>query len=161
MPIYVMPLAGWTGLIGRQPERRHMSVKAGYSTPMLHVADIERSIRFYERLGFATIDTDRGTPLGWARLHCEGGAIMFLRAEEGEKLDPAAQGVLLCMYTPDLAGRREQLLAAGVKVPPIRHPEYMPSGEVTLRDPDGYCVVVSHWGKAEHDAWEQRIGRKA
>jgi hypothetical protein len=56
------------------------SVKAGYLTPGLHVADIEESIRFYELLGFTTIDTDREEPLGWARLHCEGGAIMFLTA---------------------------------------------------------------------------------
>lgn len=138
-----------------------MSVKAGYSTPMLHVADIERSIRFYELLGFSTIDTDRCSPLGWARLHCEGGAVMFLRAEEGEKLDPAAQGILLYLYTPDLVGLREQLLAAGVKVPPIKHPEYMPSGEMILRDPDGYAILIAHWGKAEHDAWEKRIGAKA
>ena len=49
-----------------------MSVKAGYCTPLLPVEEIERSIRFYELLGFATIDTDRAKPLGWARLHCEG-----------------------------------------------------------------------------------------
>src|SRR5450631_1184468 len=43
-----------------------MTVKANYSTPMLHVAEIEKSIKFYERLGFTTIDTDRCQPLGWA-----------------------------------------------------------------------------------------------
>lgn len=49
-----------------------MSAKVGYSTPLLHVAEIERSIRFYELLGFATVDTDRAKPLGWARLSlCE------------------------------------------------------------------------------------------
>ncbi len=138
-----------------------MNIKAGYSTPLLHVADIERSIRFYELLGFSAVDTDRCTPLGWARLHCDGGALMFLRAEEQEKLDPAAQGVLFYMYTPDLAGLREQLMAAGVKVPPIRFPDYMPSGEIMLRDPDGYVILIGHWGKAEHEAWEKRIGAKA
>ena len=135
-----------------------MSVKAGYSTPMLHVAEIERSIRFYELLGFATVDTDRGKPLGWARLHCEGGAVMFLRAEE--PLDASAHAVMLCMYTPDLAGLREQLLASGVKVPPIRYPEYMPSGEFQVSDPDGNFIVVSHWGKSQQEAWEKRIGTK-
>jgi hypothetical protein len=29
-----------------------MTVKAGYSTPMLHVADVARSLRFYALLGF-------------------------------------------------------------------------------------------------------------
>ena len=135
-----------------------MSVKAGYSTPMLHVAEIEESIRFYELLGFATVDTDRCKPLGWARMHCEGGAVMFLRAEE--PVNASAHGVMLCMYTPDLAGLREQLMAAGVKVPPIRYPEYMPSGEISIADPDGNTIIVSHWGKAEQEAWEKRISAK-
>ena len=135
-----------------------MTIKAGYSTPMLHVAEIERSIHFYELLGFATVDTDRCQPLGWARLHCEGGAVMFLRAEE--PLDASAHAAMLCMYTPDLAGLREQLLASGVKVPAIRYPEYMPSGEIQLADPDGNFIVISHWGKSEQEAWEKRIGTK-
>ena len=61
-----------------------VNVKAGWLTPLLHAADIETSIRFYELPGFTTIDTDRGKPVGWARLHCEGGALMFLRAEEAD-----------------------------------------------------------------------------
>ena len=133
-----------------------MSPKAGYSTPLLHVAEIERSIRFYELLGFATVDTDRAKPLGWARMHCEGGAVMFLRAEE--PVDPSARAVLLYMYTPDLVGLREHLLASGVSVPPTRHPNYMPSGEILITDPDGYAILVAHWGTAEHEAWERRIG---
>ena len=135
-----------------------MSVKVGYSTPMLHVAEIERSIRFYELLGFVTVDTDRCNPLGWARLHCEGGAVMFLRAEE--PLDPVRVTTMLYMYTPDLAALREQLLASGVKVPPIKYPPYMPSGEIQLPDPDGYSVIVAHWGNTEQEAWEKRIGAK-
>jgi hypothetical protein len=138
--------------------RGHMSEKVGYSTPMLHVAEIERSIRFYELLGFVTVDTDRCTPLGWARMHCEGGAIMFLRAEEA--LDPVRVTTMLYMYTPDLVCLREQLLAAGVKVPPITHPPYMPGGEIQMPDPDGYSVLIAHWGKSEQEAWEKRIGRK-
>ncbi len=134
-------------------------VKAGYSTPMLHVADIPRSIRFYEHLGFETVDTEGAADCPfWARQHCEGGAIMLLAAEE--PFDPSVQSVLLYMYTPDLAALREQLLAAGVAVPPIHYPEYMPSGEICLKDPDGYTVLVAHWGDAEHSAWPKRIGAK-
>jgi hypothetical protein len=137
-----------------------MSVKAGWSTPMFHVAAIEKSIRFYELLGFKTIDTDRCEPLGWARLQCAGGAVMFLRAEDDHAVDSAAQGVMLYMYTPDLKGLREQLIAGGVKVPPIGYPGYMPSGELNLVDPDGYHIAIGHWGKEEREAWEKRIGRK-
>ena len=135
-----------------------MSVTVGYSTPMLHVASIEASIRFYERIGLTTVDTDGGTPLGWARLHCEGGAVMFLRAEE--PLDARAQGVLLYMYTPDLTALRDHLLAEGVPVPPIRYPEYMPSGEIGIADPDGYAILVAHWGRPEQDALTQRTAAR-
>ena len=136
-----------------------MTVKAGYSTPMLRVADIPRSIRFYELLGFETVDTEgEADRPGWARLHCEGGAIMLLAADE--PVDPAVQAVLLYMYTPDLTALREQLAAGGVAVPPIQRPDYMPSGEICLQDPDGYTVLVAHWGDAEHQAWLQRISAK-
>lgn len=136
-----------------------MPPNAGYSTPMLHVADVMRSIRFYELLGFDLIDTEgpAGCP-GWARVHCEGGAIMFLLAEE--PFDASVQSVLLAMYTPDLPALREHLLANGVKAPPITCPGYMPSGQITLKDPDGYIVNINHWGNAEHSAWLKNIEQK-
>lgn len=135
-----------------------MTAKAGYLTPMLHVAEIEKSIQFYERLGFVTVETDHCAPIGWARLSCEGAALMFLRADV--PVVGVGKGVMFCMYTPDLVGLREQLIAAGVKVPPINKPPYMPSGEVQMTDPDGYSVLISHWGQAEREAWEKRIGGK-
>jgi hypothetical protein len=134
-----------------------MTAKVSYSTPMLHVAEIEKSIPFYELLGFVTVDTEGANPIGWARLHCEGGAVMFLRAEGPVN---STHPVMLCMYTPDLTGLREHLLASGVKLPPINYPGYMPSGEITLADPDGNIIIVCHWGKSEQEAWEKRIGAK-
>lgn len=131
-----------------------MSVKAGYSTPMLQVAVVERSIRFYELLGFTTVDRDRGKPLGWARMNCEGGAVMFQLAEK--PVDVRAQSVSLCMYTPDLVALCVQLLTSGVHTPPIEYPEYMPSGQITLTDPDGYVLTIAHWGKTEQETWEKR-----
>jgi len=59
-------------------------MEAGYSTPMLDVADVDQSISFYQLLGFKLVDTEGadGCPLGWARMHTEdGSAIMFLRGE--------------------------------------------------------------------------------
>ncbi len=135
-----------------------MTAKATYSTPMLHVAEIERSIRFYELLGFTTIDTEGCKPLGWARLHCESGSIMFLRLEK--PLDPSKQGFLFYLYTPDLAGLREHLVANGIKVPAINYPEYMPSGKINLPDPDGYHIEIAQWGKSGQEAWEKRISAK-
>src|SRR6266567_2404882 len=132
-----------------------MTVKATYPTPLLHVAEIENSIRFYELLGFVTIDSDGCKPLGWARMHCESGSIMFLRLEV--PFDPSKQGFLFYLYTPDLAGLRQHLLANGVKVPAINYPEYMPSGKINIADPDGYHIEIAHWGKSEQEAWEKRL----
>lgn len=131
-----------------------MPVKAGYCTPLLHVKSIEGSMRFYALLGFETVDKmGESGCLGWARMHCEGGAVMFLTAEE--PVDASKQGVLLAMYTPDLPGLREHLLANGVNAPAITYPDYMPSGALHLSDPDGYVVSVNHWGDEEHATWEK------
>lgn len=126
---------------------------------MYHVADVARSIRFYQLLGFDLVDLE-GDPTcpGWARLQCEGGAIMFLEAEV--EVDPSVQGVFLAMYTPDLPALRERLIANGVTAPPITRPPYMPSGQITLRDPDGYLVGINHWSDTEHAAWLKELEEK-
>ncbi len=132
---------------------------AGYLTPMLAVADVERSIRFYELLGFMLVSQQGSDPIGWARMHCEGGAVMFLRSQGF--VNTAKLPVILYMYTPDLAGLRERIIAADVIVPPIQYPEHMRSGEITLVDPDGYTLGIAHWGETEHQAWLKRIGNSA
>ncbi len=125
---------------------------------MLHVADIRRSLRFYEWLGFETIDT-RGPAdcLGWARANCEGGGLMFLAQEPGH---PAPPALMLVMYTPELPALRQHLLDHGLEVSEIRYPEYMPSGEISLRDPDGNFLFVNQWGKAEQEKWEQHLAER-
>jgi catechol 2,3-dioxygenase-like lactoylglutathione lyase family enzyme len=122
---------------------------------MLHVAEIERSILFYEALGFRLIDDDGCKPIGWARMHCASGDIMFLRAET--EIDAKKQGFLFSLYTPDLVGLREDLAAKGMPVPEIKHPAYMPSGAMGLADPDGYHIEISHWGETEQANWEKHL----
>lgn len=136
-----------------------MTVKAGYSTPMLHVAEIEKSIGFYELLGYTVIDTEGCGPPGWARLHCEdGSAVMFLRAEH--PIDSSAQALILYLYTPDLPALRQHLVANGVPVPLINYPEFMPSGKINLADPDGYKIEIAHWEKSEQQIWEAHVQAK-
>ena len=132
-----------------------MVVKAGYLTPLLHVADVERSLRFYELLGFETVDLDgEGGSIGWARVHCKGGAIMFLQEEK--PVQRRHDRFLLYLYVPDLPALREQLIAAGVEVGPIRHPGYMRNGEISLKDPDQYTILVGHWSQQEDEEWETK-----
>jgi len=135
-----------------------MAEWVAHSTPLLHVAEIERSIAFYQLLGFRLTDDDGCIPIGWARLHCEGGSIMFLRAER--EIDAKAQGFLFSMYTPDLAGLREHLIEKGAAVSEIKHPPYLPSGTMNLADPDGYHIEIAHWGNAEQEAWEKHLAER-
>lgn len=136
-----------------------MHPKAGYFTPMLHVADVAASIRFYESLGFELIDTEGGRGhISWARLHAEGSAIMLFEAEE--PIPPGRTSVMLYAYTGDLPALRRRLLDAGVQASAVNHPPYMPSGEITVKDPDGNPVFIAHWGDAEHSAWLEKVEDK-
>jgi catechol 2,3-dioxygenase-like lactoylglutathione lyase family enzyme len=131
---------------------------AGYSTPMLHVRNVEDSIEFYSLLGFKLIDTEDCGPLGWARMHCDdGSAVMFLRAEEPENIDPEKQAIMLVLYTDDLPKFRERMIANGVSIPPIEYPPWMPNGTVMFRDLDGYRIGVNHWSDKEHQAWLKQL----
>ena len=79
---------------------------------------------------------------------------MFLANEPGHASPPA---LMLVMYTPDLVELREHLLASGIKVSPIKYPEYMPSGEINFRDPDGNFLSICHWSKTEQEKWEKHL----
>ncbi|SRR5579862_4037381 len=114
--------------------------------PMANVADVERSMHFYEQLGFdvkTNWKKDDGT-MQWAHLKSSNGHIMFARADTA--VDKRVQGVLFYMYSPNLAALREHLLQLGVKVSPITYPFYMEKGEMQIEDPDGYCLLI---GQAE------------
>lgn len=131
-----------------------MVPRAAYLTPMLHVTDIRRSIDFYRLLGLELMDYEGDLICpGWARMHSEGGDLMFLLAEE--RMEPARQAFFLYLYTDELPVLREHLIATGVKVSEIHYPPYMQSGEISVPDPDGYGVFVGQWGATEHQRWER------
>ena len=135
-----------------------MAVKAGYSTPMLHVQDVARSIQFYEHLGFELIDDDGCRPIMWARMHCNGGAVMFLGAEADHPNPPhRPDRFMLIMYTPDLPALRAQLVAAGLQPREISRPPYAQQGNMIIKDPDNYHIEIVHWSKVEDEAWEKHL----
>ena len=140
-----------------------MTAKAGWCTPMLHVGEVERSIRFYRLLGFELVDVEgeKGCPLGWARMStADGSAIMLLRGDEERTAKPELQGIILVLYTAELSALRQQLVAAGERPTEIERPPWMPSGHLMLRDPDGYAVGINQWGDAEHEAWLKLLDKK-
>lgn len=109
--------------------------------PFAHVADVARSIAFYRRLGFEPGHTlEFEGRLGWAFLCCGDAELMVARADE--PIDPKQQAVLFYLYARDVAALRARLLAEGVPVGEITHPDHMPLGEIRLEDPDGYCLLV-------------------
>lgn len=127
--------------------------------PFAHVGDVEASMAFYTLLGFAPVSVLRhgAQPPFWARLASGSAEIMFARASG--PIDAGQQAVLFYMYTPDVAGLRQRLLAHGLSdggvfcgqpgpgdgrrvAFAITRPDYMPAGEMRLHDPDGYCILV-------------------
>ena len=130
-----------------------MKARVSYSVPMFHVMDIEKSIAFYELLGFGAknvMRNDKGKAF-WAYLQCYGGdgeeqarteAAAIMLAQADGPFDAEQQAVLHYFYTNDLPGLRERVLAAGVKVSEIEPRFYMEKGEMRLTDPDGYTVLV-------------------
>ena len=110
--------------------------------PFVHVEDVERSIAFYHHLGFTvtSVYKYRERPV-WAALQSEGAELMVTL--DGDPIDPAGQGVLFYLYSPDLAALRAQLLANGVDVGEIRDGTPAPRQQMKLTDPDGYVLMVA------------------
>jgi hypothetical protein len=110
--------------------------------PFVHVDDVERSIAFYQYFGFVvtSIYKYRETPV-WAALQSGGAELMVTR--DGDPIDPAGQGILFYLYSPDLAALRAQLLAVGVEAVEIEDGTPGPREEMKVTDPDGYVLMVA------------------
>lgn len=110
--------------------------------PFVFVADVARSIEFYQRLGMRLRRTfEPDGELNWAMLDNEQAAIMFARA--GEPVDPRTQAVLFYLYSHDLPGLRDRLLAAGVWPGEVVDGTPGPRQEMRVTDPDGYCLMIA------------------
>ena len=110
--------------------------------PFVHVEDVERSIAFYYHLGFivASVYKYRGRPV-WAELRSEEAELMV--STDGDSIDPAGQGVLFYLYSSNLDGLRDQILAEGIDVGEIVDGTPGPRQEMRLTDPDGYVLMVA------------------
>jgi catechol 2,3-dioxygenase-like lactoylglutathione lyase family enzyme len=110
--------------------------------PFVHVADIARSIAFYEALGFGICKTYPlcGDPV-WANL--ESGSAQLMLAEADVPTDPSQQAILFYLYSTDLGALRARLLAAGISPGEIVDGSPGPREEMRVADPDGYCLMVA------------------
>jgi predicted enzyme related to lactoylglutathione lyase len=109
--------------------------------PYVHVADLARSIAFYELLGFTLEDTHEleGTTV-WAHLANRQSRLFLVLADA--PIEPAAQAVLFYLWTDDVATLRDHLIANRVRVGVITFPPYMQGGEIRLEDPDRYVLLI-------------------
>lgn len=110
--------------------------------PFVHVADVDRSVAFYERLGF--VMAHEHAPDGrriWAFL--ERGDARLMVAEADAPVDPRVQAVLFYLYTRDLDGLRGRLVDAGVTAHEITTGGPGPDRQMRVDDPDGYCLMVA------------------
>ena len=117
--------------------------------PIIRVSDVERSAAFYRLLGFEIGNRvpRQGKP-SWAWLYQPkaanwktGANLMIASGQRPPK--PDAYELLIYLYAANLVEMRESLIAAGVKVSEITYPDYLPKGEFSAEDPDGYCLMVA------------------
>jgi predicted enzyme related to lactoylglutathione lyase len=111
---------------------------------LLNVADVDRSISFYEKLGFQVcnepLKNDQGVKTFVGMHHGSTAQIMLGRTDQ--PLNSGVQHILFYLYVADMPKYREQLIARGVDVGKVMHPFYMPSGEFQVDDPDGWVWIV-------------------
>ena len=122
---------------------------------MVRVRNVERSVEFYRRLGFAVgnyVPRVENCPMAWAWLYqpqasnWKTGANLMLTVGQ-EDISPGSHSVLFYLYAADLVALRSELLAQGVEVGGICYPEYLPEGEFRTSDPDGYTLMIAQAGK--------------
>jgi catechol 2,3-dioxygenase-like lactoylglutathione lyase family enzyme len=110
--------------------------------PFAHVADVERSVAFFELLGLELRETyEHEGRVVWASMGHASAALML--AEGEAPIDARAQGVLFYLYAEDLPGLRDHLVAQGVTVGEIVDGSPGPKREMRVTDPDGYCLMVA------------------
>ena len=108
--------------------------------PLAHVADLQRSIDFYETLGFTVAERyEQEGWLLWCRLRRDRAELMLALASE--PVHDHGQGVLFYLYVDDL----DALLATpGLDAGPVLEQEApRPAREARLQDPDGYVVMAA------------------
>jgi len=111
---------------------------------LLQVSDLERSVAFYEKLGFEVgnepLQNEQGVKtFAWMH-HGSAAQIMLTRASRSQNAE--AREVMFYLYVTDMPAYREQLIARGVAVGEVTCPFWSPKGEFRVDDPDGWTWMV-------------------
>lgn len=111
--------------------------------PYAHVADIQRSIAFYQQLGFTVANAhpeDSKAPI-WVWMNAGKANLMLSKASA--PIVASEQAIFFYLYVHDVKACRERVIEAGIPAGPLEHPFYLPLGEFRVHDPDGYGVSVA------------------
>jgi catechol 2,3-dioxygenase-like lactoylglutathione lyase family enzyme len=115
--------------------------------PFVQVSDVARSIDFYARLGFEVADTYvHDDVLDFASLASGNARTMLVRA--AGPVESRRQSVSFYLYTADLDRLRAELLDQGIGAGPIVDGSPGPKREMSVRDPDGYRLLIAE-GRVE------------
>src|SRR4051812_47843260 len=123
-----------------------MSWQVTSLVPLAQVADVDRSIAFYQQLGLIPGGRAKNENIDFAGLRTQRGETVLMLTRGRKPIAANEQRVLFYLYTRDLKALRDRLVAAGIAVSAIVPREYMERGEVELADPDGYTVLIGEDG---------------
>lgn len=127
----------------------------GSIVAMVRVANVMESAKFYEHLGFRIGNAvPHEPPHHWVWLFQPGspnwktGANLMLVSGDVPGTTVGRQHtVLFYLYSRDMKGLREELLAKGFAASEITYPGYLPEGEFRVEDPDGYTLMIAQSGQ--------------
>ncbi|MGH8247363.1 MAG: VOC family protein [Gammaproteobacteria bacterium] len=114
------------------------------TTPLFVVADMQRSLDFYSKLGF-TEHSLWGEPTCFAMVRRGGFEIMLSLAEGPDRIRPNGPDGVWDMYIRlhDIAAEIAALDAAGVKLDRGPTDAFYKMREIEVLDPDGYRTCLA------------------
>ncbi|MFG2052849.1 VOC family protein [Micromonospora sp. NPDC048930] len=135
----------------------HNGVQA--QVPVLYVADVDSTRRFYETFGYSEVRTGGDGASRWSHLRC--GELTMLLAEVKPRLITVELPLHIYLYVDDLAATMKRLTAAGYAVERAGRPEHAPGGECRTTDPDGNVVVFGQRRAVPEQARDADAGKEA
>ena len=123
------------------------ALQARSLVPTLTANDLERSIRFYEGLGFRIQENmEEGGKLLGVMMEAGGGAVLGISQDDFAKGKDRVKGIGMRLYLEtdqDIESLAKQASAAGVHLD--QGPAPLPWGPMgfTATDPDGFRITIS------------------
>ncbi len=111
-----------------------------HSMTVLQVTDFERSMAFYQSLGFADQGVWNDPPIRVAILQMGQVPVML---QEGEKSATAGGRWNLYAYTKDVDGLNARLVAKGIEVTGAPVDQWYNCRDFAVYDPDGHCIAFA------------------